>query len=108
MKKRYFPLMILMIFLFAACGGRLPKPSTSEKIIHRYFKKYAKKYHTTEYGMAGVTKVEVESQTEIRKNFAAIEAFITLGDGNLKKIAVSVEKGPFGWRFVSWEDETGL
>ena len=108
MKKRCISVIIILTLLLAACGGRLPKPSTSEKLIHKYFKKYAKKYRSTEYGMAGVTKVEVESQTEIRKHFAAVEAFITLGDGDLKKIAVSLEKKPFGWHFVSWEDETGL
>lgn len=108
MKKRHVALFIALMMVLAACGGRVPKPATSQKVIHKYFKKYAKKYPATEYGQYGVTKVEVEGQQEIRKHFAAVEAFITLGDGNLKKINVTEEKGPFGWRFVSWEDATGL
>lgn len=108
MKKKYIALLVVLLFAISACGGRVPKAATSQRIIQKYFKKYAKKYPTTEYGRSGVVKVEVERQTEIRKKFAAVQAYITLGDSSLKKISVSVEKGPFGWRFVSWEDATGL
>lgn len=108
MKKKHIALAITLMMILAACGGRVPKPATSQKIIHHFFKKYAKKYPTTIYGQNGVKKVEVESTTEIRKKFAAVEAYVVLGDGNLRKINASVEKGPFGWRFVSWEDATGL
>ncbi len=107
MRKRYIALLIIMLMVFAACG-RVPKPSTSQKIIHKYFKKYAKKYPATEYGQSKVAKVEIDSQQEIRKHFVAVKAFIVLEDGNLKKIHVTEEKKSLGWRFVSWEDATGL
>lgn len=108
MNKRIAALIFVLIFALSACGGRVPKPKTSRKVIQKYFKKYAKKYPTTIYGQNGVAKVEVEDQQEIHKKFVSVEAYVVLGDGNLRKIIASVQKGPFGWKFVSWEDATGL
>lgn len=106
MNKKYIALAMVLMIALAACSSRLPKPSRSQKIIQSYFKKYAKKYPTTPFGQYGVTKVEVDNTTEIRKKYAAVEAYITLGDGNLKKIGATIEKKPFGWKLLSWEDET--
>ena len=108
MKKKHIALILVLMMIAAACGGRVPKPSRSQKIIQKYFKKYAKKYPDSIYGKARVTKVEIDRQEEIRKNCAAIDAYLSLGDGTLKKIDVTIEKGPLGWRFLSWEDATGL
>jgi len=107
MKKRYLAFLIVLAFAFTACGGRLPSPSRSQHIIEHYFKKYAKKYPASPYGQ-GIAKVEVEKQTEIRKHFITVETYLTLKDGNLRKINVTEEKTQVGWRFVSWEDATGL
>lgn len=109
MKKKWLPIAAIalsIVFALSACGGRLPKTSRSENLIKHFFKKYAKKYPDTVYGKNNVTKVEVNKQEEIRKNFASIEAYLTLGDGNLRRIFATVKKTQLGWRFVSWEDAT--
>lgn len=107
MKKRYIAFLVIIVMALASCGGRLPDPKTSQKVIKKYFKKYGKKYPGTIFGQ-GVTKVEIDKQTEIHKKFVAVDAYIVLTDGNLRKILASLEKGPFGWKFSSWEDATGL
>jgi len=109
MKKTHIIFIIALVFTLTACGGRLPKPSRSQHLIEHYFKKYAKKYPDTVYGQGRIAKVEVEKQTEIRKHFATVEAYVSLKDGGLKKVNATVEKRPpIGWRFVSWEDATGM
>ena len=92
----------------SACGGRLPNPSTSQKLIKKYFNKYGKKYPSTIYGQSKVAKVEIDKQSEIHKKFVSVEAYVVLEDGNLRKVIASLEKGPVSWKFVSWEDATGL
>jgi len=106
MKKKHIALLLVLLVIASACGGRLPKPSRSQHIIQKYFNKYAKKYPQTPYGQYKVTKVEIDSTTEIRKKYAAVEAYLSLGDGSLKKIGATIEKAPLGWRLLSWEDET--
>ena len=108
MKKRNIAFLIMFAMILTACGGRLPNPLRSQHIIEHFFKRYTKKYPDTIYGQNRVTKVEVTNQMEIHKKFATVEAYITLGDGSLRKINATVEKESFGWRFISWEDATGL
>lgn len=105
--KKYLALLIILAVILSACGGRVPKPSRSQKIIKKYFKKYAKKYPDTIYGRHKVIEVEVEKQDEIRKNYASIETYLKLGNGTLKKIHATLRKNLLGWRFLSWEDDTG-
>ncbi len=108
--KKYLSLVLtfIAVLFLCACQGRLPKPQTTEKLIYKHFKKYGKKFPNTIYGQYPVIKVEIEKQEEIRKNYAAVDAYIKLADGTLKKINATVEKRPLGWRFVSWEDATGM
>jgi hypothetical protein len=108
MRKKYAALALAVTLVFCSCGGRLPKPHTSEKLIYKHFKKYGKKYPDTIYGRQPVIKVEIDRQEEIRKHFAVVDAYVKLGDGTLRKINATVEKGPLGWHFVSWEDATGM
>ena len=108
MKQRCLVFLIALFMTLTACGGRLPSPSRSQKAINHYFHKYAKKYPDTVYGQNKVKEIQVEKQTEIRKHYATVEAYVILGDGSLRKINATLSKGPLGWKFVSWEDNTGL
>ena len=94
---------IIIPAMGSSCA-RQPSSARSEKIIKSHFKKYGKKFKQSDYGSNPVDKVEVRSQQEIHKKLVAIEAFITLKDGTVKLIHATVEKGPIGWRFVSWEN----
>lgn len=97
--------ILLTLTMFAGCA-RQPKTKTSSKIIKSYFKKYGKKYPNTIYHKGAVTQVEVTSQQEIHKGMVAVESFITLKDGGVQRVYATLERGPFGWKFVSWEAET--
>jgi hypothetical protein len=86
----------------AACA-RQPSDKRAESVIRKHFKKYAKKYPNTVYGRSGVKDVDVTGQQEIHKHLVAVESFVTLGDGTVQRIYATLEKGPMGWRFLSWE-----
>lgn len=86
---------------------RKPTNERAEHIILNYFHKYAKKYPSTSFGQNKVTKVEIDSQEEIKKNKVAIEAYLTLGNGELKKIFATLERRNVGWKFISWENPDG-
>ena len=90
--------------VMATSCARQPSYKSSQKIIKRYFKKYGKKYQETVYGSSKIGSVEVISQQEIHKDLVAIQAFITLEDGTVRRVHVTVEDGPTGWRFLSWEN----
>ncbi|MFH1873968.1 MAG: hypothetical protein ABH859_02140 [Pseudomonadota bacterium] len=111
MKKRYLALFIVSIFCFSllAIGcGRIPKPSRSQHLIEKHFKKYAKKFSDTIYAESGVKKVEIENQTEIRKDYVSVEAYVILKNENVRKIYATLRKTSIGWKFISWEDATGI
>ena len=96
--------ILIIAICFVSCA-RLPKPETSAKLIRKHFKKYSKKYPDTIYGKSKVTEVEITDQSEIHKSLVAVESFVTLDDGNVRRIYATLEKGPFGWwRFISWEN----
>ena len=100
--------ILMLAFLAGACA-RMPRPKTSAKLIRKHFKKYGKEYPTTVYGKSKVAEVEVTDQSEIHKNLVAVESFVTLKDGTVRRIYATVEKGPFGWwKFVSWENVAGM
>jgi len=95
---------IIALAAFLACGcARMPKPDRSAKVIKKYFKKYGKQYPTTVYGKSKVKEVDVTGQEEIHKHLVAVESFLTLEDGQVQRIYATLEKRPWGWRFVSWE-----
>ena len=96
---------IAIIALFAVSCARMPKPETSARLIRKHFKKYGKKYPETIYGQSKVAEVEITDQSEIHKHLVAVESFVTLEDGNVRRIYATLEKGPFGWwKFISWEN----
>lgn len=95
--------LALLLPLAAACA-RVPSDKRSAKLIRSYFEDYAKEYPTTVYGEYGVTEVDVVGQQELHKNYVAVDAFLALGNETVQRISATVERGPFGWRFVSWEN----
>ncbi|MFH0799708.1 MAG: hypothetical protein V2A66_05960 [Pseudomonadota bacterium] len=102
-------LLLIIPALFLSSCARIPPPKQSSKLIQHYFKKYAKKYHDTTYARSGgIKEVEVTSQQEIHKYLVAVEAFITLKDSSVQRIRATLDKGPFGWHFISWENDTGI
>lgn len=107
--KKLLAVVVMVAFLAAPACARQPKAATGAKVIGKYFKKYGKKYKQTIFWTGGgIREVEVTKQEEIHKNLAAIQAFITLKDSSVQRVSVSMERGPFGWRFVSWENDTNL
>jgi hypothetical protein len=103
----FLAVMVLVAASFTGCA-RTPSTKKSAKVIQHHFQKYGKKYRSTVYGQSGVKEVEVTGQQEIHKGLVAVESFLTLGDGNVQRIHATLERGPFGWRFVSWENATGM
>ena len=99
-------ILLAALTLMVSCA-RVPTPKRSAKILRHHFKKYSKKYPDTAYGQHGVTEVEITGQNEIHRHLVAVEAFISLGDGSVQRIHATVEKGPLGWRFLSWEKVGG-
>ena len=99
-------LIVALAALVVAGCARMPKPARSARVIKSHFKKYSKRYPTTIYGKEKVKEVEITGQEEIHRNLVAVESFITLGNGEVQRIYATLEKGPFGWRFVSWEHAT--
>ena len=95
-------LIVLAVFLVAGCA-RTPPPKTSQKVIKKYFKKYGKKYKATVYGQNHVKDVDITGVEEIHRHLVAVDSFLTLDSGEVQRIFVTLEKGPFGWKFVSWE-----
>ncbi|OGQ05384.1 MAG: hypothetical protein A2979_10080 [Deltaproteobacteria bacterium RIFCSPLOWO2_01_FULL_45_74] len=92
--------MVVMV----ACAGRLPSTSKSTSIIRKHFNKYGKKYEASPFGNKKVTNVEILSVDEIHKQLISVQAFVTLEGSDVHKVRVTIEKGPFGWRYVSWEN----
>ncbi len=101
--KKINLILFCLIFLLTACAGRAPTPERTDKIIKRHFAKYGKKYSDTDYHKNSVKEVEIVETDEIKKDLIQTTAFITLEDGSLKKILMIIERGPFGWRYKSWE-----
>lgn len=95
-------LLLIAAFLVAGCA-RTPNPKTSQKVINKYFKKYGKKYPATVYGQNKVKQVEVTGIQEIHRHLVSADTFLTLGNGQVQRIHATLMKGPWGWKFVSWE-----
>lgn len=110
MKKRYiaFILPIIALCFFSFSCARMPSSKTSAHILEKHFKRYGKKYKDTVYGTVGVQQVEVLNTTEVHKHLVSTEAFVTLKDGDVQRIFATLEKGPLWWRFISWENATGM
>ncbi|OGQ23078.1 MAG: hypothetical protein A3I05_09680 [Deltaproteobacteria bacterium RIFCSPLOWO2_02_FULL_44_10] len=102
--KQLFSILIIC-FLFG-CAARVPSENRAQQSLRHFFKNYGKKYPETPFGK-GVEKVEILKISEIRKHVAAIEAFITLKSGDLKKVNATLQKKTLLWSFTSWEDLEG-
>lgn len=109
MKKTptFLAILITAALALAPACAREPKAKQSSKLIQKYFNKYGKKYKETIFA-AGVKDVDVTNQDEIHKNLVAVQAFVTLKDGSVQRINATVERGPLGWRFVSWENDSNM
>lgn len=101
-------ILLFLLIAFTTSCARMPSTERSAKILRSSFKKYGKKYPDTVYGKSHVKEVEITSRTEVHKHLVSVEAFITLEDGTVQRIYATVERGPMGWRFISWENATGM
>ncbi len=96
---------IFSICLFlVGCAGRLPAPKTSQRVLKHHFHHYGKQFKETAFGKSKVREVEILDTEEIHKNLVTVTAFVTLEDGDVFKVRVTLERGSFGWRYVSWEN----
>jgi hypothetical protein len=107
MRKTTLIIAIILAMVGASCA-RQPTVKQSNKIIRSYFTKYGKKYPATIFGTSRVKDVEITKEEEIHKGLVAIESFLTMTDGTVQRINVTAKRAPLGWRFVSWENATGL
>lgn len=105
--KRIICSCMMVLWLTTACGGRLPQTKRSTEIIRKHFTKYAKKYSTSPFGHKKVTAVEILEVKEIRKHLVYTISFVTMEGPEVFKVRVTLEKGPFGWRYVAWENVGG-
>lgn len=103
-KKIIFTLLGLFLL---ACGGRLPTQSTTKNIIRKHFNHYGRDYKKSPFGGKKVTNVEILKVEEIHKHWVSAISFVTIEGPEVFKVRVVVEKGPFGWRYVSWENLSG-
>lgn len=105
-KKILFTLPLLLFVTTIACGGRFPSNSRTTQMVRRHFNKYAKKYPTSPLGNKKVISVELLQTEEIHKKLIAVFAFVTMEGPEVYKVRVTLEKGPFGWRYIAWENLT--
>ncbi|MDZ4224687.1 MAG: hypothetical protein U1D33_02140, partial [bacterium] len=88
----------------SACGGRLPSSSRSTSLIRKHFNQYGREYKQSPFGGKKVANVEILQINEIHKKLVSVIAFVTLSGSEVFKVRVTLEKGPFGWRYASWEN----
>jgi len=102
--KMLVVLVICLSTFSAASCARQPSHVKSAKIIKSYFKKYGRRYPKTIYGKTHISNIDIISEGEIHKGLVSVEAFITMNDGTVRRIRMTIKKGSFGWRYVSWEN----
>lgn len=108
MKKFSTRFLIFPLILFSlACGGRLPNEQRTTRLLREHFNDYAKEYKKSPFGSKKVVSVEILNLQEIHKDLITVQAFITMQGPDVYKVRVNIEKGPFGWRTVSWENLSG-
>lgn len=100
--NKILSLIICLVFI-VSCGGRLPKPKTSEGVIDRYFHKYGHKFKQSDFGKYQVEEVNILDTREIHKHLVAVSAEVKLTVGPIYMVRCILEKKSFGWRFISWE-----
>lgn len=107
-------LILLLVLSAAGCGGRMPNTQTTTRLIRNHFNDYADKYKTSVFGKKKVASVELLKVEEIHKNLVSVAAFVTMSapkgaseSPDVHKVRVTLEKGPFGWRYLAWENLGG-
>jgi len=104
-KSFYFLIFLGISLSLTACGGRLPSPETSQKVITKYFEKYGKKYRDSDFGRHRVERVEIEGIEEIQRKLASVKAFTYLSDeGPVYRVRFTFGKKSFRWRPQAWEN----
>ncbi len=101
MKKIMFSL--ILILSLAACGGQIPSAETAHGILTKNFKKYGHKYKVSDFGKYPLDHVEIIEVRGMQNNWAEVAAYTILTGGPVYKVRATLQKKPFGWKFVSWE-----
>lgn len=107
MKKSLTAAVLFLSVASLACGGRLPTEQRTTRIIRNHFNDYAKEYKQSPFENKKVVGIEILNTQEIHKHLIAVEAFVTMQGPDVYKVRMNIEKGPFGWRYVSWENLSG-
>lgn len=101
--RRNFILVGILILSFA-CGGRVPSPRTTQSVTLNYFKKYGQKYPGSYFGTKNVSSVTINLIEESSYKNAITDTLISLVDGHTVRAIIMMErKFPGGWKVKSWE-----
>ena len=95
--------ILMLVVALAACAGRMPSQHRSERVLQKYFKKYGKKYPTTNFNK-GIDRVEVYSTNEIQYLLVAINAVVFTKTGSAERVDATLKRSAGGWHVVSWEN----
>lgn len=104
--RKTIPTLFLVLSL-TSCGGRLPSPKTAHHIITKQFQKYGKKYQESDFGKYRLKKAEIFEIHEIQKNLAEVLAYAHLEGDRTYRVRFTLQKKPFGWRSLAWENLEG-
>lgn len=97
-------LIVLCLFAFVACGGRVPTAKTAQRISKSYFKSYGRKFKSSDFGYRNLRQVTVNSVEEISYRLALADVHVSFLDGKAGRALLRLErKFPQGWTVVSWE-----
>lgn len=105
--RRDLLLAFSLLFLTAACAGRLPSTERTKQVVRKHFNRYGKEYKESPFGGKKVVSVEILKMEEIHKHLVAVISFVTVEGPEVFKVRMVIEKGPFGWRTVAWENLSG-
>ena len=96
-------LVLIPALPFLSCGERLPSPRSAERIITRHFHSYGKKFKESDFGKHKLERVEVREIREMQKGMAEVESYLTLKEGPVYWVRVSLRKKTLGWKYLAWE-----
>lgn len=100
-----FLALCLLIATLLACTGRLPQPKTAAHAVEKYFKKYSNRYEESDFGKFRVDEVEVSKVEDSQHHLAHVEAYVSLGDGDvIYKVRATMIRTSFRWKVISWEN----